>query len=453
MIGPPSVVKLCLTQCPALKSLAKTELPLRSLQHNCPTTAADHDFIAGNSKLDNHAVHPNFRLFGLDEVPDGEVSSVYPTWKDLLRAIALQAFSKPLDLVRSVQNLDNSLQGHLRVTLRLMGPSCHDVYITGILKKHLEVSIAHGMSARPDLLDTEARLPPELLASRIAVVGMGGRGPGSTTSNMDEFWEQVVTGQDLAEEIPKDRFDADDLFTPPRDKTKEHECRSTCRYGCFLKNPGHFDARFFHISPREAWLMDPGSRLFQMATYEALEMAGYSAGATRRINPARIATFFGQSNDDGYITAHHEKGCDAYTMQTAERAFPAGRVAFHYGWEGATWAVDCACSTGCSMIHLACTDLLHREIDMAVVGAANVLSFPHSWCNLSKSGVLSDTGNCKTFRDDADGYCRGEFVASVVLKRLDDAMAHNDNILAVIAGSGRNREWASSFSCPLDKQV
>lgn len=75
---------------------------------------------------------------------------------------------------------------------------------------------------------------------------------------------------------------------------------------------------------------------------------------------------------------------------------------------------------------------------MAIVGAANIIGFPHSWTSLSKSNVLSDTGNCKTFRDDADGYCRADFVGTVVLKRLEDAIRQNDNILAVISGSGRN---------------
>ena len=88
--------------------------------------------------------------------------------------------------------------------------------------------------------------------------------------------------------------------------------------------------------------------------------------------------------------------------------------------------------------------LLTRDIDMAVVGAANILGYPHSWTSLSKSGVLSDTGNCKTYRDDADGYCRGDFVGSVVLKRLEDAISQNDNILAVLAGSGRNHSGNST---------
>lgn len=88
--------------------------------------------------------------------------------------------------------------------------------------------------------------------------------------------------------------------------------------------------------------------------------------------------------------------------------------------------------------------LISKDIDMAVAGAANILSTPHSFTSLSDSGVLSDTGNCKTFRDDADGYCRGDFVGAVVLKRLEDAVAHNDNILAVVAASGRNHSGNST---------
>ena len=71
---------------------------------------------------------------------------------------------------------------------------------------------------------------------------------------------------------------------------------------------------------------------------------------------------------------------------------------------------------------------------MAVAGAVNILSTPHSFTSLSDSGVLSD----------ADGYCPGDFVGTVVLKRLEDAVAHNDNILAVVAASGSNHSGNST---------
>ena len=51
---------------------------------------------------------------------------------------------------------------------------------------------------------------------------------------------------------------------------------------------------------------------------------------------------------------------------------------------------------------------------------------------------MSKTGGCKTYDNDADGYCRGDGCGTVVLKRYSDAIADNDNILACILGAATN---------------
>lgn len=62
---------------------------------------------------------------------------------------------------------------------------------------------------------------------------------------------------------------------------------------------------------------------------------------------------------------------------------------------------------------------------------------------MDRGFFLSKTGNCKTFDDAADGYCRGEGVATIILKRLEDALADNDPILAVIVGTNTNHSAES----------
>ena len=58
--------------------------------------------------------------------------------------------------------------------------------------------------------------------------------------------------------------------------------------------------------------------------------------------------------------------------------------------------------------------------------------------------MLSLKGRCATFDELADGYCRGEGVGAVVLKRLSDAKAEGDEILAVIRGTAVNQDGRST---------
>lgn len=76
---------------------------------------------------------------------------------------------------------------------------------------------------------------------------------------------------------------------------------------------------------------------------------------------------------------------------------------------------------------------------MAVAGGMNVLTNSDAFAGLSKGHFLSKTPNaCKTWDSEADGYCRADGVVSIILKRLEDAEADNDNILGVILAAGTN---------------
>jgi iterative type I PKS product template protein len=68
----------------------------------------------------------------------------------------------------------------------------------------------------------------------------------------------------------------------------------------------------------------------------------------------------------------------------------------------------------------------------------NVLTNPDIFSGLSKGQFLSKTGSCKTYDDGADGYCRGDGVVTLILKRLDDAISDKDPILGVINGIATN---------------
>lgn len=48
--------------------------------------------------------------------------------------------------------------------------------------------------------------------------------------------------------------------------------------------------------------------------------------------------------------------------------------------------------------------------------------------NLAGASFLSTTGQCKPFDAKADGYCRGEGVGVVFLKKLSAAVADGDQV-------------------------
>ncbi|KAI9801586.1 MAG: Type I Iterative PKS [Sarcosagium campestre] len=267
--------------------------------------------------------------------------------------------------------------------------------------------------------------------SKLAIVGLAGRFPGG--SNHEKLWEVLEKGLDVHKEIPTDRFNIKAHVDPDGKRRNT----SHTPYGCFIDNPGHFDPRFFNMSPREAAQTDPMQRLALVTAYEALEMAGYVPNRTEATALDRIGTFYGQTSDD-YREMNASQNVDTYFITGGIRAFGPGRINYHFKFSGPSFNVDTACSSSLAAIQLACTSLWSGDCDMAVAGGLSVLTSPDLFAGLSRGQFLSKTGSCKTFDDAADGYCRGDSIGTVILKRLDDAVSDKDNILGVILGAATN---------------
>ncbi|KAE8361497.1 hypothetical protein BDV27DRAFT_160640 [Aspergillus caelatus] len=261
---------------------------------------------------------------------------------------------------------------------------------------------------------------------KIAVVGMGGRFPGS--SDLDGFWRTLEEGMEFHQQIPSDRFDT--CHFNPYKTTDEKGLPAP--YACLIDDLGSFDTSLFRMSAREAKNTDPMQRQLMTVTYEALQQAGYGSEYA-----GKIGTFVGQTTDD-WREFNTGEDPDIYYVSGTIRAFGPGRLNYFFKWDGPSYSIDTACSSSFASIQVAYHSLLQNDCDMAIAGGGNVLTGPNMFRGLMKGGFLSSTGGCKTFDSDADGYCRGEAVGVVVLKRLRDAIADNDNIYGVIEGISTN---------------
>ena len=212
------------------------------------------------------------------------------------------------------------------------------------------------------------------------------------------------------------------------------------KYGCFYDNADLFDALLFRMSPRQAAQTDPIQRLVLMSTYEALEQAGYSYESTDSL---RVGAFIGQSSDD-WREVNAAQDIDTFHIPGGNRAFVSGRLNYHFGWEGPAFGIDTACSSSAASIDLACTALLSNKCGAAVAGGGNIMTASDIFAGLSRGGLLSPSGSCKTWDETADGYCRADGVGILVLKRLSSAIANRDNVLAIIKSTATNHSASAS---------
>ncbi|KAL4912427.1 ketoacyl-synt-domain-containing protein [Aspergillus aurantiobrunneus] len=267
--------------------------------------------------------------------------------------------------------------------------------------------------------------------SDIAIIGYSGRFPESASN--EEFWDLLMAGRDVHRTIPEDRFDWEAHYDP----TGRTKNTSRVKYGCFIKEPGLFDARFFNMSPREAENCDPAQRLAITTAYEAMEMAGLVPNSSPSTRQDRIGVFYGVTSDD-WREVNSGQEIDTYFIPGGNRAFIPGRISYFFRFCGPSLSIDTACSSSFAAIQTACVYLWRGECDTCVAGGANILTNPDNFAGLDRGHFLTTTGNCNAFDDGASGYCRSDAVGSVILKRLDDAVADNDPIFGVIKGAFTN---------------
>ena len=110
------------------------------------------------------------------------------------------------------------------------------------------------------------------------------------------------------------------------------------------------------------------------------------------------------------------------------------------GLHGPAMTVDTACSSGLAAVHVACRSLHDGESDIALAGGASVSSGSAQIPVRVRRGMLSPTGRCHAFDVAADGFVSAEGCAMVLLKRLPDALADGDRILAVVRGTAANQD-------------
>ncbi len=286
------------------------------------------------------------------------------------------------------------------------------------------------MQSKLEALEKEKHEP-------IAIVGIGCRFP-QAGDRPEDFWQMLLEGKSGITEVPADRWDINAYYNA----NVNTPGKMYSRYGGFVPHLQEFDAQFFRISPREAISLDPQQRLLLEVSWEALERAGI---APEQLTGSQTGVFVGICGNDYWHQLLTKKPeIDAYLATGNSHSMASGRLSYILGLTGSSLSVDTACSSSLVAVHLAVASLRHRECDLAIASGVNRILLPEVSINFSQAKMLTPGKYCKTFDAAADGFVRAEGCGAIVLKRLSDAVADGNNILAVILGSAVNHDGRSS---------
>ncbi len=277
----------------------------------------------------------------------------------------------------------------------------------------------------------------------VAIVGMAGRFPGART--IGELWDVLQGGLDTTTSFADGDLDA---LVPAAERADPAYVRTRG----VLADADRFDAAFFGMSPKEAEVMDPQQRVGLEVAWEALESAGYAPETTT----GDIGVFAGIHNNSYFVTSVQPRPdvierVGAFTTMVAnEKDYVATRIAHKLNLTGPALSIHTACSTSLVAVATAVRSLIAGDCDMALAGGASITVPQKSGHLYQEGGMLSDDGHTRSFDAGARGTTFSDGAAMVVLKRLSDARADNDTILAVIRGAALNNDGASkvSFTAP-----
>lgn len=270
--------------------------------------------------------------------------------------------------------------------------------------------------------------------SEIAVIGLSGRFPNSR--NLEHWWQNLRDGVELVSFFTKEELIATGI-DPTQLKDSNYVPAKA-----ILDDIAGFDAPFFGFSPREAEITDPQQRIFLECSHEALETSGYAGERTQ----GRIGVYAGESVNTYFLGNLYSnraavEAVDGFqAMIGNDKDFLSTLVSYKLNLKGPSITVQTACSTSLVAVHLACQSLLNGECDLALAGGVSVKVPQKSGYVYREGSIMSPDGHCRAFDAKAQGTLDGNGVGIVVLKRLSQALADGDNILAVIKGSAINND-------------
>ncbi|HEY0946762.1 MAG TPA: SDR family NAD(P)-dependent oxidoreductase [Opitutaceae bacterium] len=386
------------------------------------------DYAYANAFLDHFAAARE-RLWREGRRAGQSLSINWPFWAEggmsvdaeVLRSFETRAGMIPLATVSGCDAFERALAGGQTQLALAAGDPARLRQWFGFVPDH---TASEPVSARvQEAVVRSSSVAPSGSDEPIAVIGLAGRYP--EARDLDEFWENLKSGRDSVGEIPAERWDHSQWYSPERGAAG----RTYCKWGSFLTDIDKFDPLFFGITPREAEMMDPQERLFLETAWHTFEDAGYTREA---LSGEAVGVYVGVMWSQYQLWGWEQTLRGNVLTPNAFSASIANRVSYTFDLKGPSLALDTMCSSSLTALDLAGEALRRGTCSMALVGGVNLSLHPTKFLFLSRGNFASTDGRCRAFGEGGDGYVPGEGVGAVLLKPLSRAQADGDLIYGVI---------------------
>ncbi|MBC9915641.1 beta-ketoacyl synthase N-terminal-like domain-containing protein [Chitinophaga varians] len=298
----------------------------------------------------------------------------------------------------------------------------------------------NGMNGNAEHM-AATEVPAARATGDMAIVGISCNFPDAPDAAT--FWDNLLKEKNSIREIPATRWKPEDYYV-----TTPTPGGTISKWGALLNSVDCFDAGFFKVDPEEARLMDPQERLLIQEVYKAFQDAGIAPGSLAGSDTG-VYVAYEYAEYENYLRRNIGKipvgRYGPVFTSSSPTYYLANRLSFLLDFYGPSESINVNCAGSAVALHRAYYALLNQESSLAVVGGVSLNLFADDYISLSQYGMLSPDGTCGVFDDNANGFTRGEGVAAVVLKRLEDAERDHNRIYGVIKASHQRNRGNARF--------
>lgn len=291
-----------------------------------------------------------------------------------------------------------------------------------------ENPVDHGLDTQTHRASIHPDQPVD--GEDIAIIGIAGRYPGA--ESLETLWERLRAGDSCIREADWGRWRHSLSKLLPE---TEPEAERAAIYGGFLDQIDRFDYELFNLPRSQVLQLPTELRLFLEIAWETFEDAGYSQQGLDQLQQGAeqgVGVFVGAMYSQYAWTLPSLKEA-VLNSNSSDWQIP-NRVSHFFNLTGPSIAVNSACSSSLTAIHLACESLKQKSCPMALAGGVNLTLDPSKFEVLNNANILG-SGPVSRSLGDGDGYLPGEGVGAVLLKPLSAALRDGDRVHALIKSS------------------